>query len=380
MNKRADRFLVVGFLTILFSLLALFIILPSRTFSDTENRKLHQLPQMTWDKIWSKTFSSQAETYFTDQFPYRESWVWAKSILEQSRLQQENNGIYRGKDGYLLEKFGEPDKEKLQQYAGAIKEFSEKNPDAAMTFLLAPTSIGIYAERLPWMANSYPQSKVNSYIGGILGESLTYIDGFDFLTPAASKEIYYRTDHHWTTYGAYLAYRAYCERMGWEPLSKDDFDVKTVSDSFLGSYHTRGQFFGVQPDTIQAYVPKNLVPVQMTIVDTGEVSSSLYKPEFLLKKDKYSYFLGGVHALVTIKSQVDATQKKMDKLLVIKDSYAHSVIPFLAQNVSQIDVIDIRYYNGSISEYMKANGIKNVLLLFNTTTFVNGNEILKLKY
>jgi hypothetical protein len=339
---------------------------------------LQSAPHLTWDNLLSHTYAEEAESFVTDHFPFRAKWVWVKSAVEQMRLQQENNGIYKGKDGYLFEKFAEPDYTKVQQYAAAVKRFADKNPEAKMTFLLAPTSVGLYNERLPWLAPVYSQAEVNQTIAKNVGDDLAFINGFDVLAPHAAEPIYYRTDHHWTTYGAYLAYVAYAQSMGWLPLSQNEFQIETVSDSFLGSYHTRSQFIGVAPDSIQVYKPVNDVSTKMHIVDTGETLTSLYDPSYLEKKDKYSYFLGGVHALMKITSPLDSTVVKQEKLLVIKDSYAHSVIPFLTQHVPEIHVIDIRYYNGSISEYMAQHEIKDVLMLFNTATFVDNAAILKL--
>ncbi|MFC5699978.1 DHHW family protein [Cohnella faecalis] len=378
MNKKTDRALAYGFIAALFSMSFAFVALPNQAFSETENRTLQSSPKLTWSNLWSKKFAEEAENYVTDHFPFRDRWVWMKSGLEQIRLQQENNGIYKGKDGYLFEKFAEPDYEKAAKYAEAIKRFAERNPQANATFVLAPTSIGVYAERLPWLASAYPQSKVNAYIANKTEGGPTFLNGDDFLSPDSDKPLYYRTDHHWTTYGAYLAYRAYAKEMGWKPKPESEFDIRTVTSSFLGSYHTKSQFSGLSPDSIQAYLPKQPVKTTAYVADTDETFDSLYAPEYLDKKDKYSYFLGGVHALMEIKTELAPEASSLDKLLVIKDSYAHSVIPFLTLHVPDIHVIDIRYYNGSIDGYMKEHGIRNVLLLFNTATFVDNASLLKL--
>ncbi|WP_141499635.1 DHHW family protein [Paenibacillus luteus] len=382
MNKKTDRVFVWGFVSILLAMPLLFFTLPMQVFSVVENRTLQKVPKLTWDNLWSKTFSYESESYVTDHFPFRNEWVATKSLLEQLRLQQENNGIYKGSDGYLFEKFNEPNYTELEEYTAAVEKFTLNHLDTKISFLLAPTSIGLYPERLPWLAEAYPQTEVNSFIGEQLHSSLSFMDGFDILNAAASSSnpVYYKTDHHWTTYGAYLAYAAYVEQMGWTPAAETDFDIETVTNTFLGSYHTRSQFSGLKPDSIQAYKAKNKLATEMYVADTDQTYESMYDESYLAKKDKYSYFLGGVHALMTLHSELPAEKTDLDKLLVIKDSYAHSFLPFLTQHVKDIHVIDIRYYNGSISEYMEQNGIKDVLLLFNTTTFMTERNLLKLKY
>lgn len=381
MNKTIDRLYVWGFLTLLGAMSLFFFSLPKEAFSEEENRSLQEAPKLTWDNVWSKRFADEAELYVTDHFPFRSNWIAAKSVMEQLRLQKENNGIYYGKDGYLFEKFGEPDYAELEEYTDAMKQFAANRPGAEIRFLLSPNSVSVYPEKLPWLATVYPQRQVHHYIEEKVRDQIGFLNGFDFLKPDDSgKDLFYRTDHHWTTYGAYLAYRAYAESMGWEPLAEDDFNIRTVTDSFLGSYHTRGQFGTVQPDSIQVYEPKQPVETEMYIADTDETRTRIYDDSFLEKKDKYAYFQGGVHALVTLKSRLAAGQADLEKLLIFKDSYAHSMVPFLTNHVQEIHMIDIRYYNGSISDYMEQNGIGNVLLLFNTSTFIEERGLLKLKY
>ena len=379
MKHISERLLVIGFVGSTFLIAILFFILPHQRFSELENRYLQAAPQLTWDNLISKKFAEEAESFITDHFPFRDKWLWVKSTSEQARLQQENNGIYRGKDGYLFEKFLEPDYTKIQRYTDSINRFASNHPTVNMTFMLAPTSIGIYPERLPWLAPSYPQSDVNRFIGHQIDNKITFINGMDVLTPHASESIYYRTDHHWTTYGAYLAYVTYAKQQGWKPLSQKDFLIETVSESFLGSFHTRSQFTGLTPDTIQTYIPRDLAPTEMYIADSDQTLTSMYDESFLEKKDQYSYFLGGVHSLIKLTTALEPRKVEQNKLLVIKDSYAHNLLPFLTNHVSEIHVIDLRYYNGSITEYLNENGIQDVLFLFNTATLVEEEALLKLK-
>ncbi|MBY0123570.1 DHHW family protein [Bacillus sp. S/N-304-OC-R1] len=373
-----DRLFVLGFVGTLFLISVIFLILPPQRFSDLENRYLQGAPELSWNNILSKKYAEDAENFLTDHFPFRGKWLWVKSTVEQSRLQQENNGIYKGKDGYLFEKFSEPNYKQIEQYTESINQFAMHHPEVSMTFMLAPTSTGIYPERLPWLAPTYSQKKVNQFVADHMWNGLTFMDGFDFLSKHAAEPIYYRTDHHWSTYGAYLAYSSYAKQKGWPYFQQNDFQIQTVSHSFLGSYHTRSQYSGILPDAIQAYIPRKPVHTKMYIADHDEMKTSMYDASFLDKKDQYSYFLGGVHALMKLTTSLEPQSIQQQKLLVIKDSYAHSVIPFLTNHVPEIHVIDIRYYNGSISKYMSENGIKDVLFLFNTATFVDNDALLKL--
>lgn len=415
MKRHADHLFICLFIGMLFMMSVMFIIWPKEQFSDMENRVLARKPSLSWQAVISKQFMEQAERYVVDHFPFRSGWVKLKSSIEQLRLQRENNDIYMGKDGYLFEKFDKPDMEKLNRYTGSVRHFVEAHPDVRIVFTLAPNSISMYPERLPWLASAFPQEDVHRWVAKQLGVgqtddhgetstsqssargsdgNLTFIDGLDVLRPHANEHvpIYYRTDHHWTTYGAYLAYVAYAKQMGWQPHDEQDYNIKEVSQSFLGSYHTRGQFTQVNPDTITEYEPHSAIKTIMTIVDTGETRESLYDDHYLETKDQYSYFLGGVHALLVIHNEWEgqhATNESdpssnshafdLDKLLIIKDSYAHNMVPFLTHHVKDIHVVDLRYYNGKVSDYLYEHQIEDVLLLFNTASYVENNDIMKLR-
>lgn len=387
-TKWTDRIYIGGFLSLLAGLLLLFAFQPKTIFSELENRNLQGKPELAWDRILSQQYAKDVELYVTDHFPFRGGFIATKSRLEQLRLQKENNGIFLGEDGYLFEKFGKPDYEALGAYVDAMRQFAANHPDTKLSFMLAPNSIGLHEDRLPWLAEAYPQKDVHDWIGKRLGNAITFLDGFDFLSgeggedsegTGAERQLYYRTDHHWTSYGAYNAYRTYAESMGWEPLAEKDFEIRKATDSFLGSYHTKSRF-GVAPDSIEIYEPKQSVATELYIADTDETRDSLYDESFLGKKDKYAYFQGGVHALVTVKSELAEANADLGKLLIVKDSYAHSLLPFLTNHVSEIHMIDVRFYNGNIGDYMEQNGIGDALFLFNTSTFVEERNLLKLKY
>lgn len=399
MQQMADRLLIGLFIGLLFVMALWFVILPKGHFSELENRVLESRPAWSWQHLFTNQLTAQTERFVDDHFPLRSSWVKIKSTLEQWRLQQENNGIYKGKDGYLFEKFAAPDLELVRHYTEIISKFAFNHQDARIVFMLAPNSIGMYPERLPYLASTYPQDEVHAFIANVIAEGgldhshLSFIDGFEVLRPHAADDepIYFRTDHHWTTCGAYWAYQAYAEQMGWQPLDEHDFEIKTVSQSFLGSYHTRSQFTRLKPDDIQIYIPRMPLRTDITIVDTGEIMDGLYAKQFLSKKDQYSYFLGGVHALLVLHNERPHIENNiqsglenkndfhMDKLLVIKDSYAHNFIPFLTHHVEEIHVIDIRYYNGKVSDYLREQDIKDVVFLFNTQSYVENHEIVKLR-
>jgi len=387
MTKHISKFYRIGFIAMLALLLLLLFILPKSAFSYVENRQLQHELSWSWGSILDKSFSSQAEKFVADQFPWREQWVSLKAFAEQSRGMTVNNGILNGKQHYLFEPMEEPDWGEVEQYVDIVNQFINKFPQLHSTLLLAPTSVELYSQLLPAYATSYSQAETADFIKNRFTAKAAFIDGISLFQPLtdAEKPIYYRNDHHWSSYGAYYAYAAYMKALHIQPLTLEQFEATIVSTTFRGSYHTKGQFYGTVPDTIERY-DSGYITSKVTIHDDGSTMNELYAPSFLSEKDQYNYYLGGVHALMTIENEltdkaVEAGHNfSIDSMLIIKDSYAHALIPFLSQHVKTIYVVDPRYYNGSLEQYVNEHDIDELLLVYNIPTFVKERSLINLKY
>ncbi|MCR8659617.1 DHHW family protein [Paenibacillus endoradicis] len=384
-NKWNTKLYIIGFTVMLGGLLILFIVSPKGTFSQFENRTLQSKVSFSWEALVDKSFAEDTETYLSDQFPFRQQWFMVKSIAEQARLMTVNNGIIHGENGYLFEPLKEPIWEDVEKYVDSINKFQGGFANTHMSLLLAPTSVEMYPQFLPKWSTSFSQKLTNDTIQTFLSTDINFIDGIDALQPhiAGENNLYFRNDHHWTSYGAYFAYAEYMNSIGIEPIALDELQPNIMSSDFLGSYDTKGQFWGAQPDEIVAFT-NPWFSSQMFIADDESTSDSLYYDTFLDVKDQYSYYLGGVHALMTITNEPingqTAKKPEIDKLLVIKDSYAHNFIPLLVNHAREIHVVDLRYYNGSMKAYMEQEQFDEVLLLYNTPTFVSERSLLNLKY
>ena len=155
-----------------------------------------------------------------------------------------------------------------------------------------------------------------------------------------------------------------------ELLSK----TTSVTDSFYGTTWSKVVDYSVSPVTIEIYEsPQWKDHITVTYEDTGECFDTPYNMDYLDKKDKYSVFLNNQHSLITIKNndpdlqRTDGTDRRA--LVVIKDSYANFLIPFLIDQYETIWVFDPRYYRGSITEWVKDHPeVKDVLVLYNLST------------
>ena len=185
-------------------------------------------------------------------------------------------------------------------------------------------------------------------------------------------QIFYKTDHHWTAEGAYYAYREVAEILGFIPYSMDKFNLETLSNDFFGTTYSKSGFFFADSEEIKAPRIEN-GRYKVTIMDTNTEFDTLYDTSYLAKKDKYSTFLSGNNAHVKI---YDTQNQEKETLLIIKDSFSHSLAPYLCEHYN-IELIDPRYYNGSIEDYIRENNIKNVLFLFGLDTLASANLIIR---
>lgn len=369
MQKLANRLVIGSFLVFIFSLFFLNLIIPDREKSESENRKLQQFPQFSWSRLLSGDYMQDFDKYMTDQFILKDDWVGLKSDLERLFQKSENNGVYFGKDGYLLEKF-ESKGEYFETNLQAINSFHEKMQDLNTTVMLVPTSVKIYEDKLPLFAKTYDQKQMLLQAKKELNVNL--VDVYDVLAEHKKEAIYYKTDHHWTTLGAYYAYQQLLK--DWAMVPYLDYQVKTVSSNFYGTYYFKANNRHLKPDEIQIYLPNEEVDFSLNFGTQEEALIGLYNYDYLNQRDKYSIFLNGNQALTVIKSSIHNGKK----LVIFKDSYAHNFAPFLAMHFEEIHLIDLRYFNLNPYDYIRENDFNQALFLYNLSTFGTDTNIKKL--
>ncbi|MFB5266425.1 DHHW family protein [Paenibacillus enshidis] len=340
------------------------LVVPDRAFSEAENRVLKQMPQFSMTALLSGAFTSDFETYVSDQFALRDLWVGAKTDMDRLLGKKESNGVYLGKDGYLIQKFVPPVEGDLQAKMEAIQAFDDATSGLRKYMMIVPTAAAVLQDKLPKYAETGAEEGYLDKIRRLLSPDIHFVDVFPALY-AKREHVFYKTDHHWTTQGAYTAYLELCKQMGLNPQKEEDFIVRQATGEFYGSLYSKSGFRHVQPDSIELYRPKDQGKYTVTFVDEGKASNSLYAPEQLEKKDKYAVFLNGNHGLI----RIETAQTNEKKLLVVKDSYANSFIPFLLKHFSEIDVVDLRYYEQDLAEFVNRQGIQEMLLLYNVNTF-----------
>lgn len=374
-NNRALNILTslmfIGFI----SIVIIFNILKvDETFSEEENRTLATMPKFTIKSFLSGDFTKEYTNYVEDNFAGKKGFVSIKSNLEKLEGKDESNSIFIGKDGQLFEKFIEASQEETDAKIAAINSFYERYSNLNMSFILTPTATKVLEEKLPKYApNDDELDYINKVFSG-LNDNIITINPYEALNQNKDDYLFYKTDYHWTSKGAYIAYTVMCEKLGLTPKSIDDFDIVNVTNSFYGSLSSKIGTKGKVSDSIDVYIPKESDFV-VNYVSEQIKSTSLFDSEYLDKKDKYCVFSGGNHALINIKTLGDPNKK----LLIIKDSYANCFLPFLTSHYGEINVVDLRYYYDDLDKLIENKEITDVLFLYNSNTFNSDDSILNIE-
>lgn len=354
--------LFIGFLVV-FPLASL--ILPDTKLSESENRILTQFPRFSVDSLIDGRYMKKMQKYTADQLVARNFWIYTKTSTDRFMGKNISNGVYLAKDSSLIENFDPLPSESIDLTQTAINNFSEKHPELNHYFMLVPSAISIYNGKLPTDAPVLDQNAYISDFTAGLNEKLVFLDPRPILENNKDKLLYYKTDHHWTTLGAWLSFQGVADALGLKP-NADGYNTYPVTDSFSGALASKSGYLTFNTDTINVYIPKSEDDYSVvTYIEEQKKSASLYDSEKLTGKDKYAVFLEGNHPIVKIKNPV-ANGKN---LLVIKDSYANAFIPFLTPFYSEITVIDPRYYYDSIDALIADAQITDVLYLYNANTF-----------
>lgn len=375
-NRDLYKYMIGGTLIIFISFMVLIgFFAPEKSFSEMENRRLEEKPEFSMKKLFEGNYTSSYEKYVSDQFPFRNFFIGVKSDCERIAGKVENNEVYLGKDGYLFEKFKAPQREEFEKKIDAINSFAVSHPNVNKYFMLVPNSVKILEDKLPKFAPVDDELELIRSVQKSLDKDISFVDIYDTLHSKNHEYIYYKTDHHWTTKGAFYAYEKFCENVGITPHNKGYFDINEVTCDFYGSLYSKSGFRRLSPDSIQLYIPKIKKELEVEYFDEEKIEDSLYDFNSLNKKDKYTIFLGGNHPLIKISS--NANEKK---LLIVKDSYANSLIPFLTDHFGQIYVVDLRYFDEDLSSLIEKENIGDVLILFNVKTFFEDDSIRKISW
>lgn len=377
MDKKQNWIIIVCFLLLIFGFAAASLLKPETEFSEKENRELARMPKLDLKEVLSGEFSRDYEEYLSDQFVLRDRWIGVKTLAERALGKQEVNDIYFAGDHYLIETHRgifetEQARQNLTWLSAFVKTQQEALGEEHVRVLLAPNAVSVLSEKLPPFA---PDGEEDAYLdaaAAALPEG-SLVDVRETLRAHAEEYLYYRTDHHWTTLGAWYAYEAWAREIGLAAAKKESYQREVLSEDFYGTVDAKVNTETV-PDTIEAWIPQPETAYTVRDNHSEESRSSLFDLSCLEKRDQYAVFFGGNQPLVEISTEADSARR----LLVIKDSYAHCFVPFAIPEFAQISMIDMRYFNERLSEYIQAGGFTDILFLYNAAGFAEDVSLAKL--
>lgn len=342
-----------------------------RTYSPVEKRELQTRPEISITKVLDGRFQRKYESYLRDQFPGRDHWVSFQTDMELFMGKNEIHNVYIGKNHYLLEHYTEKefDPQQISKNLQALEKFVGKaKQNADVHVMMVPTKSWILREKLPAFAPHYKEQKFYDALQQKLEKEDVLISVEPVLDAHKEEEIYYRTDHHWTTLGAWYAYEQYTKAVGGDlQRAQGKKKFRCISKDFYGTTYAKINY-ARQADKIEIYEPADKLRV---VYNMGEKKTkTLYDFSFLKTADQYSVFTGGNQAVLEITGGI----KNGKTLLLIKDSFANSILPFLAEDYEKLVVVDLRQLNVSGDRLLEMFSPTDILILYNSAQFAQDKE------
>lgn len=377
-NNFGKKVIILLFMTAIWAIMLINIMTPEKEFSPTENRVLETKPELALDDILSGDYQQTYENYLNDQFIARDRLVDVAVGIARAEGNRDVNGVYIGKDGYLLEKYTDQDfdKQQVEDNVCLLGDYLNRMTDRFgaehVSCLLVPGKAAALPEKLPAYAGAY-ENELTDMLLEQLEEPDILLDLTETMQEHQDEYIYYRTDHHWTTLGAWYAYGAWAEKDGLESGDITAFERETFADEFYGTTYNKVHV-RVEPDQVELFHGPMEATARVDKNDGETLAETFYFPEETEDElDKYRIFFGGNTAKIAIDTGSQAGAGKT--LLVLKDSYANCFVPFLASHYERIIMLDLRYCSDMVDDLMAQEpDITDVMVLYNFEKFMQDDH------
>lgn len=367
------------FLIFVFGLAIWFIFNPKSDYSSSEKRYLQQFPDTSVESVLNGTFGEEFESWFADQFPLRNMWVGFNAYYALYTGNNGANGVYNCDNGYLINAPVSTDNQ-LEKNLEVIKKFKQ-NANAPVTVMFAPSTGYVCDDVLPAVHNKYNDDVYfKSAAEKLSADDIDFVDLRAVFKSEYSNgsQLYYKTDHHWTTKGAYTAYKELCKNLGINAVDENVFNKEAYNDFYGTTYSTSG-FWLTEPDVVVVWNnpadTSDKINVTITEGTESKTYDSMYFYSHTEEDDKYPVFLDGNHALTEITNE----NASGGTLLLIKDSFSHCLAPFLADNYSKVILVDMRYYKLSVSQLANQEKVDEIVVMYGIDNFITDTDIVWLK-
>lgn len=369
--KKDDLLICVLFCAFLGIMSLLFFFGPKSEFSQLEKRYLAEFPELTWESLTSGKFGEDMESYMADHIPGRDFFVGLQAYYERFLGQQVSKDIYVAGGDRLVEAPVRWDPAAAEKNMSAINAFSD-SLGKKVDFMLVPSAGWACQEDILGLSDPYEDEKIIENIYAMAGERLNCLE-LTGLFRQAEAPLYYRTDHHWNSLGAYTAYEAYMQALGRPCRAKEDFTVETA-EGFFGSTYSRSALWLTPPEELELWTGSPNITVQNG--ESQELHQGVFYRQRLEELDKYTVYLDGNHSTVRIENP-DAVGR--GTLLVVRDSYSNCLGAFLAESYETVILVDLRYYKQPVSELIARENADDVLICYSIGNFLTDANIIWLR-
>lgn len=379
------RILVWVFGCAVLLLAALFFLLPRTSFElprsprELEDSLLRSVRKIQEMEVMNTRYGRAVQNYVTDNFPFRDSLVRLRSLLEYVSGIIEKNGVYLSGDDGFAEEVLVPDEEAKTRLFEELAAFSKTHADKGMWFLLVPDAVNICRSKVAVDAPIADQNAVmDDFFEGIRNAGLSPVDVRKILRAHADQYIFYRTDPQWTTLAAKLAFDKVVSSLGIYAGATEytEHAYGGEGETFVGKLAALNGLRAGASDVVTVFRAEqepSVVAYESPEGDgEGKKLASCYDEQYLGTPDALRVFFGGDYPLLRLTREGELSGRK---LLVVKDSAANSLLPFLAQVFDEVVAVDPRLFSGSLDALLKKEGITDILFLFRANNLFSDSSM-----
>lgn len=396
------------------------------SISEIEKRELNKFPSFNINDFMSGKYTADISLWYSDTYPTREGMIAASDAIkslygikgnqfssgnnvgddipdgpmnptgpsgdsetnppddDNNHQQGEQIGAFyvRGDTAFELYHFSQSNS---QRYASLINKTADKLSGKAKVYdLIVPLSytFAFNADELNSTKASDCEKAIN-YIYSGLSSNISSVNICPNMRSHKNEYLYYRTDHHWTARGAYYAYESFCSAKGISPTPLSSYE-KLEFGGFLGTLYadTKANALKNNPDTVEAFVPKGTNTAKVTERNGNVTQYSIVNKQtdkfYANAASKYNCFIAGDNPLTEIHNP---NKNDRSSIVVVKESFGNAFVPFLVDSYEYVYVIDYRYFNGNLCDFVTTHNAGDVLFINNvvaTSTSARLNEMEKI--
>ncbi len=359
-NKK-DLITVCLFCGFLAAMAALYFLLPKQDFSETEKRYLSEFPEAKWDAVSSGQWGEDVETYLADHIPGRNFFVGLNAYYDLYTGRQAGKDVLLSGDR-ILEAPVKSDDAAIQRNMTSINALAQ-NTGRHIDLMIIPSAGWADSQ------TGYLDREIIQSIYALADTSLSTVDVLEVFE--GRSDLYFRTDHHWTSAGAYTAYSHLMALKGREYPAADYFTVEEAGQ-FQGSTYSRSALWLTPGEALEIWHGSESLTV--TNGETDGVHNGVIYRERLEEADKYTVFLDGNHSIVRVQNP-----NGKGRILVIRDSYSNLLGCFLAESYEEVVLVDLRYYKQPVSQLMTEEAFDDVLVCYSLGNFMTDTNLIWLR-